>query len=127
MPTLEEGKKVGDVVLYEGEHRYSRDGVTIASGEGVLDIGAVLAKDSVTGKFVHVTDEGINGTDTAVAVLIEKIDATSADVTGATVIDSFAIVRRQSLTFEATVNDATKRQSKIDQLNSVGIKIREGI
>lgn len=56
--------------------------VTIASGAGVLDVGTVLGKISVGGKYKAYANGNSDGSEVAVGILTERVDATSADVTG---------------------------------------------
>lgn len=56
--------------------------VTIASGAGVLDVGTVLGKITSGGKYKAYASGNSDGSQTAVGILTERVDATSADVTG---------------------------------------------
>lgn len=123
-----EGKSESDIVVFEEDKRYSRKTVTVVSGEGVLNPGAVLGEVTASGKFAHSPNAqvvGKEGAETATVVLLEKVDATSADAE-AVALKAHAIVNRSNLEFEATVDDATKRQTKVDQLDAVGIESRQG-
>jgi hypothetical protein len=122
---IKENKKIGDVLSMEGDDGYSRDTVTIASGAGVLEVGEVLGKITADGKFVSSPETGSDGSETAVAVLLDNVDATSADVT-ARVAARHATVKTHALTFDASIDDTAKRQAKIDQLKTVGILTRKG-
>lgn len=67
-------------LLSEGAGTYSRETVTIASGEGVLPAGAVLGKITSGGKYAWYDNAASDGTQAAAAVLFAEVDATSADV-----------------------------------------------
>jgi len=128
MSVKTEGLTESDVILYEADKRYSREVVTILSGAGALEVGAVLGKVTASKKYIpspaaEVT--GSEGAETATAVLLERVDATSADAE-AVVLMRHALVNRSNLSFATSVSDATKRQAKIDQLAAVGIISRQG-
>lgn len=122
--TWDEPGNVADVVKME-HATYSRDLVTIASGAGVLEIGTVLGKITASGKYEVHADGANDGTETAVAVLVEKVDATSADKP-AVVVSRFAEVSRLGLKWDASVNTEAKKNAAIAELAAVGIITREG-
>lgn len=57
---------------------FTQKGATLKPGQGVLKIGTILAKDSVTRKYVKYASGGTNGADTPVGVLRTTVD-TGAD------------------------------------------------
>lgn len=110
-------------LLSEAPGKLSRDTVTIVSGAGKLDAGTVLGKITVSGKYTSSPDSGADGSQTGVAVLAEPVDATSADVVALAITD-LAEVKTSMLIVHSTVNDATKRATKIAQLRGSKIKAR---
>ncbi len=124
--TFNEPKAISDVLKYEDEGTYSRDTVVIASGAGVLDFGTVLGKITASGKYKKHTNGASDGTETAVAVLISRVDATSVDVAEAIVIARHAEVVRQGLIWDASVNNDAKKDAAIAQLLTKGIVTRVG-
>jgi hypothetical protein len=122
--TWDEPVRVTDVIKME-HPTYSRDLVTIASGAGVLEIGTVLGKVTASGKYDAHADGASDGTETAVAVLVERVDATSADQP-AVVVARFAEVSRLGLRWDASVNTEGKKDAAIAELRAVGIITREG-
>ncbi|MBK3397652.1 MULTISPECIES: head decoration protein [Methylobacterium] len=108
----------------DGSYR-SRDTAIIASGAGKLVSGTVLAKVAATGKYVPAAAAGSDGSQTAVAVLLFPVDATSADAK-AVIVSRHAIASHNGLTYGATINDATKRAAANAQLGAVGIIVRQG-
>lgn len=126
MDTFTEKPRALAFVLSEGNGYVSREILTIASGAGKLEAGAVLGKITASGKHTfspHASTAGIEGAETAVAILGYPVDATSADVQ-VTCITNDAEVKDPMLIVHATVNDATKRNTKLTQLRAVGIKAR---
>lgn len=123
-----EGLTESDIVVFEENKRYSRKTVTIESGQGELKPGAVIGEITANGKFAHSANSqvvGEEGAETATAVLLEKVDATSADAKGVALV-RHAVVNRANLNFDSTVDDAAKRQTKYDELEAVGITARQG-
>ena len=126
MTILTEGRHTGEFLLSEADAGYSRDNVTIASGAGVIQPGTVLGKITASGKFWPSTNASVTetaGAQTALAVSLYRVDATSADVK-AVVIARHAQVTAADLAYDASVNDATKKAAKATQLATVGIIVR---
>ncbi|GLS45146.1 head decoration protein [Methylobacterium brachythecii] len=123
--TLNSPVYVSDWLKYEAGSYYSRGTGTVASGSGALVSGTVLAKVAASGKYVPAAATGSDGTQTATAILVAPVDATSVDAP-CVVIENHALVSHAGLTWGSTINDATKRAAAIGQLRSVGIKVREG-
>lgn len=126
METFTENARPLAFLLSEANGLLSRDTVTIAAGAGKLEAGTVLGQVTASKKHVaspnaEVVD--IEGAEDAVAVLAYPVDATDADVE-AVVVNTDAEVKEPMLIFHASVNDATKRNAKLTQLRSVGIKAR---
>lgn len=71
----------GHYLVSEAAGMYrSREQGVIASGSGVLKPGAVLGKLTASGKYVPLNPAASTGAQTAVAILWEGCDATTADV-----------------------------------------------
>jgi hypothetical protein len=123
MAVLTEGRYGGEFLMSEGPRAISRDTITIASGAGVVKAGTVLGKLTSGGKFVPSPATGSDGSQTAVAINIYDVDATSADMKVAAIVRS-AEVNGKVLEFAASVNDDTKKAAKATQLAAVGIIVR---
>ena len=121
--TFTEGRHNGEFIISEADGHYSRDNVVIASGSGKLVAGTVLGKLTTGGKYVPSPNSAADGSQTGIAILLNNVDATSADVAAA-VISRAAEVNGKTLTYEATVNDGTKQATKNAQLAAVGILVR---
>jgi len=115
-------------ILSEGHGTVSREVVTIASGEGVLEAGTVLGKVTATGKYVaspNASVSGKEGAETAVAILGYQVDATSADAKAVIVDGAGGVeVKNSMLIVHSSVDNPTKRNTKLTQLRAVGIKPR---
>jgi hypothetical protein len=117
---LTEGKYTSDWLKFEVNPDFCRKEVTIKSGEGILASGTVLAADST--KFVAFEDD----TDTpATGILVDAVDATSADAPGVMLFRGPALVDKNQLTWH-TDNDATDILNGLADLLALGIAEQEG-
>ena len=127
MPTLTMAPTLGDLLKYELNGNYSRETVTLKAGTNYA-LGSVLGKITATAKYrLSPAAEvvGDEGAETAVAVLLEAVDATAADKTGLIVARGPAIVSKAALVFDASVDDDTKKAAKHAELSTAGIVPRD--
>lgn len=113
-------------LLSEANGNRSRSEQTIDTSAGALEAGTVLGRVAATGNFVPSPDVqvvGLEGAETAVAILGYGVDATAGDVQ-AVVIDRDAEVKLPMLKFDASIDDQAKADAKIAQLATVGIRAR---
>ena len=106
MTTLTMSPTLGDLLKYELNASYSRETVTLKSGTNYA-LGSVLGKITASGKYrlsPAAQVGGDEGAETAVAVLIQAVDATAADKTGLVVARGPAIVSKAALVFDASVD-----------------------
>jgi Bacteriophage lambda head decoration protein D len=68
---------------------------------------------------------GDEGAETAVAVLIEAVDATAADKTGLVVARGPTIVSTAALVFDASVDPPAEKTAKHGQLVAAGLIPRD--
>ncbi len=127
MPVLTMAPTLGDLLKYELNSNYNRETVTLKAGTNYA-LGSVLGKITASGKYrlspaASVT--GDEGAETALAVLIEAVDATAGDKTGLVVARGPVILSKAALVFDASVNDATKKAAKHSQLSAAGLVPRE--
>ncbi|ACL58763.1 head decoration protein [Methylobacterium nodulans] len=125
MPTLTSPIYAADWLKYEAGSDYSRDTALIAAGSGQLVSGTVLAQLTASGKYAPAAASGSDGSQTAVAILLKPVDATSADAP-AVIVARHAIVSHAGLTYGSTITDAPKRAAANAQLKAAGIVVREG-
>ncbi|MCL7465540.1 head decoration protein [Phaeovulum sp. NW3] len=97
MTTLTEGKHAGGFLVWEVLRDYTRETVTIASGAGKLEPGAVLGKITTGGKFTALAPAATNGSQTAAGILWAGIDASAADAPGVVLLRGPAIVNRHEI------------------------------
>lgn len=126
MTVFTEGPHAAEFILSEDNGQGSRDNVTIAGGSGgagIVAAGTVLGKLTSGGEYMPSPATGSDGSQTAVAILLNDVDATDADVVAA-VINTGAEVNGNLLTYDSSVDDDTKKAAKATQLLAVGIKVR---
>jgi hypothetical protein len=104
MTILTEGRHAGGFIVWEALRDYTREVVTIATGGAnpVLEPGAVLGKITASGKYAAHDPAAVDGTETAVAVLWGKADATAADADAVVLLRGPAIVNGNDLVFTGT-------------------------
>ncbi len=125
MPVLSETTHPGGFLVWEAFRDYTREVVTIATGttDPVLEPGTVLGKITANGKYAAHDPAALDGTETAVAVLWGKADATAADVPAVVLLRGPAIVNGKDLVFAGTLT-----QPEIDAahaaLAAAGILVR---
>ena len=127
MPVLTQSPTLGDLLKFELNGNYTRETVTLKSGTD-YPLGAVLGQITASGKYrLSPAAEvvGDEGAETAVAVLIEAVNATSADAVGVVVARGPAIVSKAALVFDASVDQAAEITAKHAQLVAAGIVPRD--
>ena len=104
MPVLSETTHPGGFLVWEAFRDYTREVVTIATGTSnpVLAPGTVLGRITASGKYAAHDPAATDGTETAVAVLWGKADATAADVEAVVLLRGPAIVNANDLVFTGT-------------------------
>lgn len=127
MANIIETGRVSDWLKREADSVYSREEVTVISGAGELVSGTVLGKITASGKYTPVTAAAADGSEDAAGILIDPVDATSADVT-ALIIARDAIVSNQGLTYGADIDTTNERAAVHAALAALSppILVREG-
>jgi len=127
MPVLTKSPTLGDLLKFELNANYCRETVTLKAGTNYA-LGSVLGKITASGKYrlsPAAQVAGDEGAETAVAVLIEAMDATAGDKTGLVVARGPAIPSKDALVFDASVDQAAEKSAKHDQLAAAGIVPRD--
>jgi len=129
MPILiTEGRYASDWLKAESHNSgYSREEVVIVSGAGKVASGTVVGKITASGKYKPVTVAAEDGSEDAAGILLEAVDATSADAP-AVIIAREAIVVHQGLKYGADVDTANERAAIHAALGALNppILVREG-
>lgn len=127
MTTLTMSPTLGDLLKLELNASYCRETVTLKSGTN-YKLGSVLGKITASGKYrlsPAAAVIGDEGAETAVAVLIEAVDATAADKTGLVAARGPAIVSKAALVFDASVDQPAEKTAKYAQLAAAGLVPRD--
>ena len=124
MTVLTQPPTMGDVLKYELNPNFTRETVTLLAGTA-YPVGAVLGRITANGKYKLATSGGSDGAQTAAAVLLYAVDATTADATAIILARGPSIVSKAALVFDATIDDAAKIATKHGQLAALGIIPRD--
>ena len=125
MPAITEGLNLGDLLKYEAPNLFSRDQVTVASGQ-TLPLGAVVGIVTATGKVKQIDPSATDGSQYAAGVLMQPCDAALIDREDGLMVARHAIVADRALTWPAAITVAEK-QAAVLQLKSLGVLIRKGV
>lgn len=123
MTTFTEGRHTAEFVVSEANGFRSRETVTIVSGQGKLEPGAVLGRITASGKYALTTVAAADGSQNAIAVLRSAVDATSADAEGVAIARDAEVVGAH-LSYGADVDQAAEIAAKVAGLATVGIIVR---
>jgi len=113
-----------DWLRHELDSLLYREEVTILAGAGNLKTGAVLGKITASGKYKRHVNGAADGTETAVAILLNAVDATGGSDVKAVAVVGSAVIVSQFLEWDASVNDNTKKNAALAQLLTKGFKTR---
>lgn len=125
MPAITEGLNLGDLLKYEAPNLFSRDQVTVASGQ-TLPLGAVVGIVTTTGKVKQIDPSATDGSQYAAGLLMQPCDAALIDREDGLMVARHAIVADHALTWPAAITVAEK-QAAVLQLKSLGVLIRKGV
>ena len=103
MTTLTETTHAGGFLVWEAFRDYTRETITVATG--TLEPGTVLGRITASGKYAAHDPAAVDGTETAVAVLWAKADASAGDVPAVAIVRGPAIVNRHDLVFAGTPSE----------------------
>ena len=125
MTPITEQNNLGDLLKYEAPNLFSRDQVTVASGQ-TLPLGAVVGIVTTTGKVKQIDPSATDGSQYAAGVLMQPCDAALIDREDGLMVARHAIVADHALTWPAAITVAEK-QAAVLQLKSLGVLIRKGV
>ena len=129
MPVLIAPSTLGDLLKFELNASFNREAVTLKAGTS-YPLGAVLGRITASGKYrlsPSAQVVGDEGAETAVAVLLEAVDATSADATGLIAARGPVILSDAALVFDASVDQVAEQNAKKAQLAELGIVSRSTV
>lgn len=113
------------VLKYEAEQGYSRKDITLVAGQN-LSVGAVLGKITASGKFTAYDNDATDGSQTAVAVLLNDTNASAGDVKTVAIV-RHAIVSVAGLVWGAGVTTQGEKDAALADLEALGIVARNAV
>lgn len=119
--TFNESTYLGDLLKFEEENLFSRDTITVAAGQNLL-LGTVLGM--LNGKAVALAPAATNGSEKAIGILIDDVDATAAD-TESVMVCRNALVSERYVIWPTGIT-ASQKSTAIAELNAIGVVIRTG-
>ena len=122
MAVLTEGTYAGESIMSESNGTRSRETVTVLSGQN-LSAGAVLGKVTASGKYVAYTVGASDGSQNAVAILFDAVDATSGDKEGVILARDME-ANKLGLVWGGTVTTQGHKDTAYASLATVGIIAR---
>jgi len=123
MPVQNESNYLGDWLKFEEDNLYSRDEVTVASGQN-LATGTVVGIITTSGKVTQLAPAANDGSENAAGVLLNAVDASAGDQPGV-IIARHAICSDEGLTWPGSIT-APQKAAALSQLKTLGILVREG-
>ena len=110
-------KRESEFLHYEVEPQFTREQVTIASGQN-LPAGAVIGKITASGKYAAYDNGASDGTESAAGVLVAAVDASGGDKSGVIVARGPAIMLNRALDWNGQTGAAvTDGQAGLAALN----------
>lgn len=123
-------KTLGDLVKREFSHDYCRETVTLVAQPGGYPMGAVLGKDSTTGKFSFspaTAAEPADGTEVASAVLLEHVSSEEEVAAALVMMRGPVILADTALEFDVGVNSDELKEKKKQELSACGLVVRQTV
>ena len=122
MPSFTESQNLGDLLKYEADNLFSREEITVNSGQNIA-FATVVARLTSSGNVVTLNSGGGGGNDIAVGIICEDVNASTA-VKKSWMIARHAIVAANSVIWPAGTT-TTQMNTAIAQLKALGILIRK--
>jgi len=126
MPTLTASPSLGDLLKFECNPSYCRETVTLKAGTN-YPLGAVLGRITASGEYRQSPAAevvGDEGAETAVAILLQAVDATDGAANGLIAARGPVILAEAALVFDASVDQPAERAAKITQISALGLVAR---
>lgn len=119
-PILSEGRYKHDFLKWEVHPLYSREQISIGATANVGK-GTPLGIKTADQKYYPSVSGAADGTQNAVAVLMEDFTYAAGTPNQGVAIVRQAIVLKKGLVWDASYNDNTKKAAGLTSLKSVGI------
>ena len=125
MTAINNDLTLGDLLKYEEENLYSRNQVTVVSGQN-LKLGTVIGRVSATQKVKALDPSATDGSEVAAGVVLQSIDASAAEKTNGLIVSRQAIVADHALVWPVAITTEEKTAA-IAQLEAIGVLVRQGV
>lgn len=116
---------LGQFLKYEAPQNYSREDVTVASGQN-LAVGQVVGRITASGKIAAFNPSATDGTQNAIGIMAQSVDATSGDRPGVIIARHAIIVDKDSLVWAGSPTSAQK-DAAIAAMKALGVVARKTI
>lgn len=124
MTAISESPNLGDLLKYEEDSlNYSREVATVAAGQNLL-LGAVVGRDTLSGKLKALDPAATDGTEVPVGILLGNVDASLIDVDSALLLNRHAVVASNAVIWRVEISTEQKAAATAS-LASLGILIRQ--
>ena len=124
MNAISESPNLGDLLKYEEDSlNYSREVATVAAGRSLL-LGAVVARDTVSGKLKALDPAATDGTEVPAGILLGNVDASLVDVGDALLLNRHAVVASNAVIWPAGIS-LPQKAAATASLAAIGILIRQ--
>jgi hypothetical protein len=120
---ITEQNNLGDLLKFEGPNLYSREEVTVASGQN-LKLGTVIGVVTTSGLVKQLAPAAEDGTEVATGILIENVDASGGNTKAVAVVRE-AIVAHNALVWPASIT-AAQKTAALENLKLYGVVARKG-
>jgi len=112
----------GQFVKYEAPQNYSREDVTVNAGQN-LTAGTVVGRITATGRITAFNPGASDGSQNAIGVLVNAVNATAANTPGVIIARHAIVVDSPNLVWAVTATDP-QRATAIAALRALGILAR---
>jgi hypothetical protein len=122
MASMTESYRLPDFLKWEEDNRYSREKVTVASGE-TLSVGEVVGRVTATGKIVAIDFSATDGSETAYGIMAADCDASDGDTAGVAIVRD-ALISDDHLIWPSGATSSDKSDA-LATLAGKGIIVRD--
>lgn len=123
MPTMTQARTLGDLLKYEAPSLYSRDRDTVAAAQNLV-LGTVVGRVTASAKLKALDPAATDGSEVAVGVLGNDVDASLIDRADAILIARHAIVANTALVWPSGITPTQKAEA-VAQLTTRGVLVRD--
>lgn len=116
---------LGQFLKYEAPQNYSREDVTVASGQNLV-VGQVVGRVTASGKIATFNAGASDGTQNAIGIMAESVDASGGDKPGVIIARHAVIVDRDNLVWSGSPTNLQK-DAAVAAMKALGIVARKTV